>query len=251
VLSVFVLVGNPIIVLVIMGAMGYPRRVSFLSGLAVAQISEFSLILIALGRELGHVDNDIVGLVTLVGMITIAISTYMILYSHQIFERLDSLLMIFERRRVIDPPPDDAEPVDVIVYGYGRFGRHLVDRLARRGHRVLVVDWDPHARLQIADEALAAHVVKRFGDADDPEYPASLPIDSARWIVSTIPRVDTNKVLARSLRRYGSSARLAVTAHTAADVQRLAAEVADGSIDLVIEPFEDAAEAALVEFGER
>jgi len=44
VLSLFVLIGNPIIVLVIMGLMGYPKRVSFLSGLAVAQISEFSLL---------------------------------------------------------------------------------------------------------------------------------------------------------------------------------------------------------------
>lgn len=250
VLSVFVLIGNPLIVLVIMGVMRYPKRVSFLSGLAVAQISEFSLILITLGRDLGHVDNDIVGLVTLVGMITIAMSTYMILYSHQIFERLSPLLNIFERHDVLETPTGDNTRTDVIVYGYGRFGRRLVEQLATHGHHVLVVDWDPHTRIETDDPTLADRITKRFGDADDPEFPASLPIDSARWIVSTIPRVDTNKVLANSLRRWGATAKLAVTAHTATDVQRLAAETTDGSIDLVLRPFENAADAALAEFME-
>jgi len=43
-LSLFVLVGNPLVVMVIMGLMGYRRRTGFLAGLTVAQISEFSLI---------------------------------------------------------------------------------------------------------------------------------------------------------------------------------------------------------------
>ncbi|MFN3258573.1 MAG: cation:proton antiporter [Ilumatobacter sp.] len=248
VLSLFVLIGNPMIVLVIMGVMRYPKRVSFLAGLAVAQISEFSLILITLGRELGHVDNDAVGLVTLVGMITIAMSTYLILYSHQIFERLSGALSIFERRGVVDVPTHQPERVDVIVYGYGRFGRRLVEHLARNGHHVLVVDWDPHTRIRPEEEALAERITKRFGDADDPEFPSSLPIDSARWIVSTIPRVDTNKVLANSLQRWGASAKLAVTAHTASDVQRLAPEIDSGSIDLVLQPFDAAADAAIAGF---
>ncbi len=41
--SLFVLIGNPLIVLIIMGFMGYRRRTGFLAGLTVAQISEFSL----------------------------------------------------------------------------------------------------------------------------------------------------------------------------------------------------------------
>ena len=48
--SLFVLIGNPLIVLAIMGAMGYRKRTGFLAGLTVAQISEFSLIFVANGR---------------------------------------------------------------------------------------------------------------------------------------------------------------------------------------------------------
>jgi Kef-type K+ transport system membrane component KefB len=83
--SLFVLIGNPLIVLVIMGIMGYRKRTAFLAGLTVAQISEFSLILAALGMSLGHIDETTMGLITLVGLITIGLSTYLILYSHQIY----------------------------------------------------------------------------------------------------------------------------------------------------------------------
>ncbi|MGC8201450.1 cation:proton antiporter [Aliiroseovarius sp. PTFE2010] len=43
VFSLFVLIGNPLIVLAIMGAMGYRKRTGFLAGLTVAQISEFGV----------------------------------------------------------------------------------------------------------------------------------------------------------------------------------------------------------------
>ena len=78
VLSVFVLIGNPIIVSWIMGVLGYQKKVSFRAGLTVAQISEFSLILIALGFSLGQVDGAVLSLVTIVGVITIGVSTYFI-----------------------------------------------------------------------------------------------------------------------------------------------------------------------------
>src|SRR5690606_28039212 len=98
VLSLFVLIGNPLIVLAIMGAMGYRKRTGFLAGLTVAQISEFSLIFIAMGVALGHVEQEALGLVTLVGLVTIALSTYMITYSHQLYAWCEPLLDIFERR---------------------------------------------------------------------------------------------------------------------------------------------------------
>ena len=87
-LSLFVLIGNPLIVMVIMGAMGYRKRTGFLAGLTVAQISEFSLVFAALGLTLGHIDADTLGLITLVGLVTIGLSTYLILYSHPLYDRL-------------------------------------------------------------------------------------------------------------------------------------------------------------------
>jgi hypothetical protein len=92
VLSLFVLIGNPLIVMAIMGYMGYRKRTGFLAGLTVAQISEFSIVFVAMGISLGHVGVEALGLTTLVGLVTITVSTYMILYSQPLYERLAPLL---------------------------------------------------------------------------------------------------------------------------------------------------------------
>ncbi|TFD33483.1 cation:proton antiporter [Cryobacterium cryoconiti] len=243
--SAFVLIGNPLIVLVIMGVMGYPKRVSFLAGLAVAQISEFSLILVALGRDLGHVDNDTVGLVTLVGMITIGTSTYMILYSKQLFAVLEPVLGIFERRRTINVSLPEPKAYDVIVFGNGRFGRRLIEEFAILGYSVLVVDWDPYAKIGLDNAAIADRVSLVHGDARNIEFPASLPLRTAKWVVSTIPNVEINKVLAISLRDHGATAPIAVTVHREAEAAEFSREIDEKIVNLVLEPFDDAADDAI------
>jgi Kef-type K+ transport system membrane component KefB len=245
VLSLFVLIGNPLIVLIIMGLMRYPSRVSFLAGVTVGQISEFSLIFITIGLQLGHVGNDSVGLVTLVGLVTIAMSTYIIYNSDRLYFLLQKPLFIFERRRLLNVDEDSEEEFDYIVFGYGRFGKHLVEHLARAGNRVLVVDWDPYGRIQLEDEALLPQVTMRFGDADDPGFPGTLPMGSAKWVVSTIGRVDTSLVLARSLRQLGIDAKIAVTCLSTSESERLQTDVRNGVVDLVLQPFSDAADDAI------
>ena len=96
-LSAFILIGNPLIVMILMGALGYTKRNSFLAGLTVAQISEFSLILIMMGVSMGQLSNEILSFVTIIGLITIAGSTYFIIYSDKIYPRIAPLLSIFER----------------------------------------------------------------------------------------------------------------------------------------------------------
>ncbi|MDP2172021.1 MAG: cation:proton antiporter, partial [Rhodocyclaceae bacterium] len=109
-LSLFVLIGNPLIVMAIMGWMGYRKRTGFMAGLTVAQISEFSIIFVAMGIGLGHVGQDALGLTTLVGLITITLSTYMILYAQPLFARLSPWLGPFERHIPHRENADDNAP---------------------------------------------------------------------------------------------------------------------------------------------
>jgi Kef-type K+ transport system membrane component KefB len=234
-LSLFVLIGNPIIVMVIMGLMRYPKRVAFLAGLTVAQISEFSLILAALGRDLGQLDDATVGLITTVGMITITASTYMILNSEALFQRLSPLLSVFERQRPdAGPPPrsHDLTP-EAVVVGLGRFGREVVEELLGHDCSVVGVDFDPVSVRNL--QQLGVPVV--YGDAEDPELAAALPLSEARWVVSTVRGVRANLSLLRSLRDHHFAGRIALSADSEADVARLEAAGAD----LVLHPFRSAA----------
>lgn len=236
-LSLFVLVGKPLLVTAIMGRMGYPKRVSFLTGVTLGQISEFSLILAALGVSLGQIDGSTLGLITAVGLITIGSSAYVIDKSHWIYGRLSGPLGIFERRRVVKPDEFDLDlRPEIIVFGLGRFGGALMERLVESGIDVLGLDIDPATMRRRTAQGF--RVI--YGDAEDPEVPASLPLANVRWIVSTLRRNDANIALMQALRHRGYQEGFAA----AADGQRASAALHDAGVTTVLLPFQDAAAEA-------
>jgi len=239
VFSLFVLIGNPLIVMAIMGYMGYRKRTGFLAGLTVAQISEFSLVLAALGLSLGHLDRDTVGLITLVGLITISASTYMILYSHVLYERLAPWLSVFERKvpyREVDASLGADVEVDVLVIGLGRYGAALAANLRADGARLLAVDFDPESVQRHVREGYAVH----YGDAEDPEFLASLPLARTRWVVSTVRDRTVNRMLLHGLRQQHYNGRTAIATSNHTD----AAMFKEDGVDLVLIPYADAAKEA-------
>ena len=243
VFSVFVLIGNPLIVMAIMGRMGYRKRTGFLAGLTVAQISEFSLILIGLGASLGHVDDATVGLVTLVGLITIGLSTYMILYSGPLYRAVAPALGFFERRVPFSeetPAELDAlslPRVDVLMFGMGHYGGSIARRLLRRGQTVVGVDFDP----QILRYWREQNVPVLYGDMADPDLLEHLPIRRTRWVLVAAPDRQTTTVLVNLLRAAHYPGKLALTARTQAD----AAHYEMLGVDLVLRPYADAADQAV------
>ena len=248
VLSLFVLIGNPLIVLVILGAMGYRKRTGFLAGLTVAQISEFSLIFMAVGVSLAHVTEGALALVTLVGLVTIAASTYMITWSHHLYAWCEPLLGVFERRdpvREREAQAPEGRTPDVVLFGLGRYGGAIGERLRRRGMSVLGVDFNPEAVRAWQAQGWPAV----YGDATDPEFVAHLPLKGVRWAVSAVPErelgisaEDARLSLIEALRAAAFAGRIAVTCqHGAMDAGRLRRAGAD----LVLEPFQDAADQAV------
>ncbi len=218
VLSLFVLIGNPLIVMAIMGYMGYRKRTGFLCGLTVAQISEFSIIFVAMGISLGHIDNGALGLTTLVGLITIAASTYMILYSHPLYDRLGPWLGLFERKRpyrelAVATERHDLREADVIVFGLGRYGSRLALGLKEAGLKVLGVEFDPEVARALRRQGLPV----RYGDGIASEFLESLPLKDTRWVVSTLPDMASNRDLLHGLHELNYTGEIAVVAREELD----------------------------------
>jgi Kef-type K+ transport system membrane component KefB len=217
-LSLFVLIGNPLIVMAIMGYMGYRKRTGFLAGLTVAQISEFSIIFIAMGISLGHVGAEALGLVTLVGVTTIAVSTYMIIYSHPLYERLNPWLGLFERRNpqrelAAGQAMESIHPTDVIVFGLGRYGGRLAQGLKEAGLAVMGVDFDPESARAWRRKGLEV----RYGDVTEAGLLESLPLSECIWVISTLPDVDSNRGLLQALHTQHYTGELAVIARADED----------------------------------
>lgn len=229
VLSLFVLIGNPIIVMVIMGILGYRKRTSFLAGLTVAQISEFSLIIIFLGNKLGHLTGEIVTLITVVGIITFAFSTYMIVNGNRLYLFLAPFLSVFERKRgkkdeILHSSKELSEIKNhVVLVGGDQMGESLIDALSTMNKEIVVIDFDP----AIVNKLEFKNVHRLFGDISDIEIKELAKIHSAHLVVSTIPDVEDNLLLVRDLKYKKSKAIIIVTALDSHDAKVLYNEQAD------------------------
>jgi len=245
VLSLFVLIGNPLIVMVIMGYMGYRKRTGFLAGLTVAQISEFSIVFVAMGITLGHVGVEALGLTTLVGLVTIMMSTYMILFSQPLYERLAPMLSVFERKRpfrelAMERQVRPAGQPDIIIFGLGRYGARLMQQLRGAGIEVLGVDFDP----ETIREMHKLRQPVRFGDGEDPSFLESLPLAHARWAITTFPQWESNRAFLSALKEAGFAGRVAGVVRD--DLHGAALDAA--GVDRVLNPFSDAADFAARSF---
>lgn len=193
--SVFVLVGNPLIVMVLMGLLKYNKKTGFMAGLTVAQISEFSLILILLGLDYGYLDNQILSLVTIVGLVTIAGSTYLIMYADKIYPHIAKYISIFERKKPIEEF-DILGSYEVILFGANRVGYDFLKLFKKLGQSFLVVDFDPEIIKDLKKEGINC----RYGDAEDTDFLEDLNLGDSKLVVSTIPDFETNSFLLNKIR---------------------------------------------------
>ncbi|MDD3678886.1 MAG: cation:proton antiporter [Patescibacteria group bacterium] len=196
--SLFILIGNPIIVMTLMGFLGYTKKTSFLAGLTVAQISEFSLIYIAMGISVGHISQEVLPLVTIVGLITIAGSTYLMTHSGKIYYRISKYLKIFEKRgkKVDDLKFHEGSEFDVILFGYNRMGRNIEKALKKLKTKYLIVDFNPEVIRGLSDQK----VESRYGDVSDMELLDELNLCKAQMVVSTVKDFDTNALMIKKVR---------------------------------------------------
>jgi Kef-type K+ transport system membrane component KefB len=245
VLSAFVLVGKPLIVLPILMAAGYGRRTAFMAGTTLGQISEFSLILTALALQAGLLDATAQALVTVVGLVSIGLSTYLITYSGGLYARVDPWLARFGGEASRREAPSEAlAPADVILFGLGRYGTFIAEGLNARGVSVLGVDFDPQMVSRWRARGLDAH----YGDAADPDFGKALPLASAKWVVCAIPvhggsltHDDPRLALVDALRNQGYRQRIAVAIQQPEDMRALY----NRDVDLILLPMADAAAEAV------
>ncbi len=217
--SAFVLIGNPLIVMVLMGLLGYTKKNSFLAGLTVAQISEFSLILIALGVKLGHLPLEILSLVTAVGIITIAGTTYFITYGSRIYPYLSRYLSIFEKKgkKIDEHAYHQDKAYEILLFGHNRIGYDLLESFKKLKKKFLVVDYNPEIVINLAKEGIDC----KYGDASDYELLNELNLSKAKAIISTIPDVDTNLLLINKIKEIKGNPIIVVVAHRIEDALKL------------------------------
>ena len=221
--SLFVLIGTPLLVLIFMGMSGYRRRTSFLTGITLAQVSEFSLILATLGLKLGHIDQSAVALITTVAVITIVVSTYLILHGEALAKCFWDKLAFFERNKPrsenVVLGKDFRKPM--ILIGAQRIGHVIASHLPKE--KLLIIDFDPS-------------VVARFqrygytcllGDIADHEIVETAHLGEAELIICTSPSLEDNAALLSELRNVPGKRKIILRAESDYDSAMLYKKGAD------------------------
>jgi Kef-type K+ transport system membrane component KefB/Trk K+ transport system NAD-binding subunit len=223
--SGIILFGNPFIVMFLMGRMGYTKKNAFFAGLTVAQISEFGLIVMALGIRIGHIGAEVLSIMTMVGLITIFGCTYLNVYSNKIYIALSPYLKIFERSgaKMDEHRYHQHEQYDIVIFGCNRIAYDLIESLKSLQKRFLILDYNPEIITTVAREGFDC----LYGDVSDPEVLREIDLSQTKMVISTIHDLDTNLILIDEVKNHNQEAIIINTALHVDDAIRLYEEGAN------------------------
>lgn len=200
-LSVIVLLGKPLAIVATLGFLGYTRLTSFKAGIHLSQISEFSIILVVFATSVGLVSESGRAIITLVALITIGASTYLMKYDDAIYNRINGWLHIFEHKNPREAKQKQGH-YEAILFGYTKGGHEFLQAFRHLRQRYLVIDYDPEV-IEYLEQQGVRHA---YGDATDLEFLEELNANRANVIVSTIDEHSANVVLLEYLKHHKSEA---------------------------------------------
>lgn len=216
VLSAIVVIGKPLFIMASLGALRYTKLTSFKAGVHLSQISEFSIVLVVLADQLGLVDSRVTSIITMVALITIATSSYLMKYDDALYRRLKSLLDLFERKNVTERKQKQAL-YQSILFGYHHGGHEFVQLFRETKQRYLVVDYDP----DIIENLETQGIRHAYGDATDTEFLEEINAGHASFVASTIFDSSVNHQILSYLHRYNSEVVFICHARTYEDALEL------------------------------
>ncbi len=201
-LSLIVMIVKPIVVMISLGGLGYTKRASFKSAIAMSQVSEFSLVFAAAAFASKLVSDKVTATLTLTALITFAISTYLIKYDNTLYSLFEYRLRMFERKITKLEQKDGMQHFPIVLFGYRKGGHEFIKTFKRMGKKFIVVDYDPE-NIESLERQAIHHL---YGDVTDPELLDELNLQKSKLVVSTIGDAETNKFLAHWLGSNNPSA---------------------------------------------
>jgi len=219
IITLVVLLIKPFVTFFVCGFLGYKKRPSFLTALSLTQTSEFSLIIAAQGLLLGHISNSVFSIAVIIGVFTMAISTYFINYEEKIYHKIEHKLSW------IDSLAGDVSELEympetkkkVILCGHNRIGYSILRTLRKMKKKVLVVDFNP----EIIKNLIRRKIPCFYGDLSEVETLERLNIEESEMIICTAGELEINLLIIEKAKEEGSKAKLFMTASEINDALKL------------------------------
>lgn len=223
--SVFLLASRFLSIFPVLYSMNNGLRTSLIPFINLSQMSEFSLVIAALGFRFKHIDSQLVGILIFIFTITSVLSTYMIQYNHEIQRRIAQLLKKIGVKDIdeqIAAAREEERPKEIVFLGFFREASSIFHEIESMqdgdgtplAEKIMVVDFNPVVHLKLNERAVSCV----YGDISCMDTLKHSHVECAKTIVCTIPdsilRGTTNEKLLRFARRLCPQAQVIVTANT-------------------------------------
>ncbi|VVB79690.1 Glutathione-regulated potassium-efflux system protein KefB [uncultured archaeon] len=233
-LFLFLIVGafilKPLITFLLLRTSGYRQRTAFVSSLALAQLSEFSIIVGVLGFDLGILSQSILSMIILTTIITMSLTVFFVDYEdkfYRVFKWPLSLLRFIPVNENLGYR--DKEKKTVLLIGCDRMGSIILRELIKENKgEVLVLDYNPEVIAKLREKRISCI----YGDVKSPDLLENLNLAELKKVVSTVPDLDDGLVLLEKLHKYNKNIQIILTAKNISD----ALELYDHGADYVMIP---------------
>ncbi len=232
VLLTVVIAVKPVVMMFLTSLMGYGRRVSFLTGISLLQISEFSLIIAMQGLIMEHISAELFSIIAFIAVASITLTSYTIKYDKQLYHMISENLMIFDRFSSVEKTPqmevEEPTGTHTVVCGCHRMGYSIAKTLEKDGKDFIIVDFNPERVKTLIKEGLPCI----YGDVGDIDVLDKLHLDKTDLVISTVVDEEDSMLLISETKFHNRKTPVIVTAENV----RQALELYDYGADYVIVP---------------
>lgn len=187
--SVVLIVAKAIIFFLTIDRFKFTPETSFRASVNMGQISEFGLILTSLAITEGYIDSEVSSFISLVAIMTMGASTYLMRYKNKLQDRMEFVLKRFRSENKSDVNINTLKD-HVIIIGYDQMAKDISTRLEDK-YQIIVVDND-HSNAEELSESPYEYI---YGDFKHGEIREGLNIEEASFVISFSDEKQVNMML--------------------------------------------------------
>jgi len=207
-----IIIIKPLIIFLTTLLFGFGRRIAFLTGTELAQLSEFSLIIVALPFVTSNISREIFSTIILLTIITMGATPYLIKHDEKLYLSLARVLKIFDKLPVKKQKLEYMKRginYNVALIGCHRMGSIFLKALQSKKNKVLVIDNNP----DVIRRLIKMRVSCMYGDLTNSEILERIKLNKIRTIISTVPNEEDNEFLLDYVKSKNSNIIIILTAN--------------------------------------
>ena len=219
-LTGLIVIGKALITILFGFVFPWPAMTTLVLAGSLSQIGEFSFILGQEGLNLGLLEQSQYSLILACALLSIILNTPMfrlVSSMEKWLQRSPRLWQLLDKHRPLPPPIEKTIRDHVVIVGYGRVGRHIVNLLKQMSIPHLVVDADS----QRVEELTQQGIPTLFGDAANSEVLTHAGLTSARALVVAGPDEDASALVVTAARDIAPELPIIARATTEDGTKRL------------------------------